>query len=113
MLNGFTIFMLAVVVVGIPVVGGLLYETYRISLKHKEKMATAMNAQAAEKAAQRIRQVCAQHVKAAVRQIDHAHDAEDQRQAGRQHEQQQPVLHAVQQLDQDIGEIHRIRRCGG
>ena len=52
MLNGFTIFMLAVVVVGIPVVGGLLYETYRISLKHKEKMATAMNAQAAEKAAQ-------------------------------------------------------------
>lgn len=52
MLNGFTIFMLAVVVVGIPVIGGLLYETYRISLKHKEKMATAMNAQAAEKAAQ-------------------------------------------------------------
>ena len=52
MLNGFTIFMLAIVVVGIPVVGGLLYETYRISLKHKEKMATAMNAQAAEKAAQ-------------------------------------------------------------
>jgi hypothetical protein len=52
MLNGFTIFMLAVVVVGIPVVGGLLYETYRISLKHKEKMANAMNAQAAEKAAQ-------------------------------------------------------------
>ncbi|WCM29119.1 hypothetical protein NDN01_09600 [Sphingomonas sp. QA11] len=52
MFNGFTIFMLAVVVVGIPVVGGLLYETYRISLKHKEKMANAMNAQAAEKAAQ-------------------------------------------------------------
>jgi len=52
MLNGFTIFMLAVVVVGIPVIGGLLYETYRISLKHKEKMADAMNAQAAEKAAQ-------------------------------------------------------------
>lgn len=52
MLNGFTIFMLALVVVGIPVIGGLLHESYKIGLKHKEKMAEAMNAQAAEKAAQ-------------------------------------------------------------
>jgi hypothetical protein len=34
-----------------------------------------------------------------MRQIDDAHDAEDQRQPGRQHEQQQAVLHAVEQLD--------------
>ena len=51
-MNGFAIFMLAFIVIGVPVIGGLLYETYRITLKHREKMATAMNAQAAEKAAQ-------------------------------------------------------------
>ena len=50
--NGFLIFMLALVVVGIPVIGGLLHETYKIKLKHQEKMAGALNAQAAEKAAQ-------------------------------------------------------------
>ena len=50
--NGFLIFMLAFVVVGIPVIGGLLHETYKIKLKHREKMAGALNAQAAEKAAQ-------------------------------------------------------------
>lgn len=51
-MNGFTIFMLAMVVVGIPVIGGLLHETYKVRLKHREKMAGALNAQAAEKAAQ-------------------------------------------------------------
>lgn len=51
-MNGFTIFMLALVVVGVPVIGGLLHETYKITLKHREKMANALNAQAAEKAAQ-------------------------------------------------------------
>jgi hypothetical protein len=50
--NGFTLFMLAFVVVGIPVIGGLLHETYKVTLKHREKMASALNAQAAEKAAQ-------------------------------------------------------------
>jgi hypothetical protein len=50
--SGFLIFMLAFVVVGIPVIGGLLHETYKIKLKHQEKMAGALNAQAAEKAAQ-------------------------------------------------------------
>jgi hypothetical protein len=44
-----------------------------------------------------------------VRQVDHAHDAEDQRQPGGQHEQQQAVLHAVEQLDEEGGEIHGIR----
>lgn len=51
-LNGFTLFMLVLVVIGIPVIGGLLLETYKITLRHREKMATALNAQAAEKAAQ-------------------------------------------------------------
>jgi len=51
-MNGFTIFMIALVVVGIPVIGGLLHESHKLSLKHKEKMAEALNAQAAEKAAQ-------------------------------------------------------------
>lgn len=50
--NGFLIFMLALILVGIPVIGGLLHETYKVRLKHKEKMVTALNAQAAEKAAQ-------------------------------------------------------------
>lgn len=52
MLNGFTIFMLVFVVVGIPVIGGLWHQTYKIGLKHKEKMANALSAQTAEKAAQ-------------------------------------------------------------
>jgi hypothetical protein len=51
-MNGFTIFMLAVVVVGIPVVFGVGSEMLKTWLKHKERMATALNAQAAEKAAQ-------------------------------------------------------------
>jgi hypothetical protein len=51
-LDGFTLFMLVMVVVGIPVIGGLLHETYKITLKHREKMAGTLNAQAAEKAAQ-------------------------------------------------------------
>ncbi|WP_375391482.1 hypothetical protein [uncultured Sphingomonas sp.] len=50
--NGFLILLLALIVVGIPVIGGLLHETYKIKLKHREKMAGALNAQAAEKAAQ-------------------------------------------------------------
>ncbi|WP_260598738.1 hypothetical protein [Sphingomonas endolithica] len=54
--NGFTVFMIALVVVGIPVIGGLLHETYKVTLKHREKMANALNAQAAEKAAQYVAQ---------------------------------------------------------
>ena len=66
--------------------------------------------QAAEMPRQRIRKVSPQHVKAAVRQVHHAHDPEDQREPGRQHEQQQAVLHAVEQLDQEGGEVHRCVR---
>ena len=45
------------------------------------------------------RQISAHHIKAAVRQVDHAHDAEDQRQAGSHQKQQQPVLKRVQTLN--------------
>ena len=45
-------------------------------------------------------EIGADHVERAVRQIDQVHDAEDQRQAGRQQEQQQPELQAVQALFQ-------------
>lgn len=51
-MNGFTIFMLAFVVVGIPVIFGVGSEMFKRWLKHKEVMANALNAQAAEKAAQ-------------------------------------------------------------
>lgn len=50
--NGFTIFMVSFVVVGIPVIFGVGSEMFKNWLKHKEKMANALNAQAAEKAAQ-------------------------------------------------------------
>ena len=43
-------------------------------------------------------EVGAHHVERAVRQIDEVHDAEHQRQAGRQQKQQQPELQAVQRL---------------
>lgn len=40
------------IVVGIPVIGGIGSEMFKRWLKHKEKMAEALNAQTAEKAAQ-------------------------------------------------------------
>jgi hypothetical protein len=40
----------------------------------------------------------AQHVKRAVREVDHVHDAEHQREAGGEQEQHQPELQAVQRL---------------
>lgn len=50
--NGFTIFMLALVVVGIPAALGIGSEMLKTWTRHREKMAEALNAQAAEKAAQ-------------------------------------------------------------
>ena len=50
--NGFTIFMLALVVVGIPAALGIGSEMLKTWTKHRETMAEALNAQAAEKAAQ-------------------------------------------------------------
>jgi hypothetical protein len=51
-LNGFTIFMVVLVVIGIPAILGIGSEMLKTWTKHKESMATALNAQAAEKAAQ-------------------------------------------------------------
>src|SRR5690606_1385661 len=42
----------------------------------------------------------------AVGEIDDAHDPEHQRQAAGDQEQQQPVLHAVEELGEETGEIH-------
>jgi uncharacterized protein HemX len=50
--NGFTIFMLALVVVGIPAALGIGIEMLKTWTQHREKMAEKLNAQAAEKAAQ-------------------------------------------------------------
>ena len=50
--NGFAVFMVLLVVVGLPVTLGVGSEMLKTWLKHKEKMADALNAQAAEKAAQ-------------------------------------------------------------
>lgn len=51
-LNGFTLFMIAFVVVGLPVILGVGSEMFKRWLQHKETMAAALNAQTAEKAAQ-------------------------------------------------------------
>ena len=56
---------------------------------------------------QGISHVSAQHVKTAVRQIDHTHDAKNQGQTGCQQKQQQTVLNAVEQLDEEVNEIHQ------
>src|SRR5688572_27839348 len=60
----------------------------------------------AYKRRQRIRHVRANHVEAAVRKIDHTHDAENEGQSARDEEQQPPVLHCVQALDQESGKVH-------
>lgn len=50
--NGMLIFLLAFVVIGLPVILGIGGDMFKRWLSHKEKMAAALNAQAAEKAAQ-------------------------------------------------------------
>jgi hypothetical protein len=51
-MNGFTMFVLALICVGLPVTLGIGSEMFKRWLEHKEVMATALNAQTAEKAAQ-------------------------------------------------------------
>ncbi|MDQ3140270.1 MAG: hypothetical protein M3Q15_06050 [Pseudomonadota bacterium] len=51
-MNGFEIFMLAVVVIGLPVTLGVGSEMMKRWLKHKEFMAKVLSAETAEKAAQ-------------------------------------------------------------
>ena len=57
---------------------------------------------------QRERHVRAHHVETAMGEIDDAHDPEDQREAARDQEQQQAVLDAVQQLDQERVDVHCV-----
>ena len=66
----------------------------------------SLKREAVERASQGPGQVGPEHVEAAMREVDHAHDAEDQRQARRQQEQQQPVLNRVQALHQKSRKIH-------
>ena len=51
-MNGFTIFMLTLVVIGLPVGLGVGSEMFKTWLKHKERMSQALNAETAERAAQ-------------------------------------------------------------
>ena len=46
-------------------------------------------------------EIGAEHVEARVGEIEHAHHAEDQRQAARHHEEQHAVEHAVQRREGD------------
>jgi hypothetical protein len=56
-MNGFTVFMLAVVVIGLPVGLGIGSDMFRRWLKHKEKMADVLSAETAERAAQYVAHV--------------------------------------------------------
>ena len=49
-----------------------------------------------------VGEIGAEHVEGAVREVDDAEDAEDERQPARHQEQHQPVLHAVEQLDGEV-----------
>lgn len=51
-LNGFTIFMLTLVVIGLPVTLGVGSQMLKSWMKHKQAMVAALSAQTAEKAAQ-------------------------------------------------------------
>lgn len=51
-MNGFNIFMLVFVVIGLPAIGITASHMFQRWLRHKELMADALHAQAAEKAAQ-------------------------------------------------------------
>ncbi|MNW14959.1 hypothetical protein D3C71_2133270 [compost metagenome] len=42
-----------------------------------------------------------------MRKIEHTHHAENQGQAGAEHEQQEPIAHAVEQRDGEKLKIHR------
>jgi len=52
MMDGFTVFMLGIAMIGLVVLLGVGSEMFKRWLTHKERMADRLNAQAAEKAAQ-------------------------------------------------------------
>ena len=62
----------------------------------------------ADAAADLEAEIGAEHVEAGMGEIEHAHHAEDQRQAARHHEQQHAVEHAVQRREGDELQ-HRAR----
>ncbi len=71
--------------------------------RHSGQEGRGQRQQRAEREASRERhegggEIGPQHVERAMRQIDEVHDAEDQRQAGGEQEQQQTELQAVQTL---------------
>jgi len=55
----------------------------------------------AEQGADAVAEVGSQHVEAGVGKIKHAHEAEHQRQACTEHEEQQPIAQTVQQRDNE------------
>jgi hypothetical protein len=59
-----------------------------------------------EQRCERERHVRADHVKAAMGEVDHAHDPEDQREPRGHQEEQESVLNRVQALDEKGAEIH-------
>src|SRR4051812_29725074 len=46
MINGFTVFAIAFVVIGLPVILGIGLEIFKTWLRHKERLATTLNEQA-------------------------------------------------------------------
>ena len=69
----------------------------------------------ADPAADLEAEIGADHVEAGVGEVEHAHHAEDQRQAARHHEQQHAVEHAVQGRERDELQHRSLksRRSGG
>ena len=59
---------------------------------------------------ERERHVRADHVETPMGEIDDAHDPEDEREAARDQEQQEAVLDAVQQLNQERVDVHGLER---
>ena len=51
-MNNFTIFLIVFIVIGLPVILGIGSSVFKDWIKHKERMASALNAQTAERAAQ-------------------------------------------------------------
>src|SRR6185503_9925131 len=64
----------------------------------------------ADPAADLVGEVRAKHVEAGVREIEYAHQREDEREPRGEHEQQQPVADAVQRLDEE--KLHRRKETG-
>ncbi len=87
----------------------------RAQRDHFDQHADHQRAEQAEQHAERVgagplrgghRQVGADHVERAVRQVDEVHDAEHQRQPGGHQEQHDAELQAVQQLLEDEDQVH-------